>query len=197
MSWTENKIARALVVQFFKRKHLVVVPNCNWTGHECDLLCVTNDLRVIDVEIKISRSDLRADAKKDKWWHRPNNWAFTHDAGGFAKHGPPAPDVNLGWPPKVWKHYYVMPSDIWTAELLDSLPSPHSGILLLKPSEHHASGMSVRVVRPAKPSREATRISPESAIDIARLASLRMWDARVECDDLRQEVGELKKVESS
>lgn len=70
MTWSEHAIARALVRQTFNRKYLVVVPNCNWTGHECDLLVVTENLRIIDVEIKISRADLKADAKKEKWWHR-------------------------------------------------------------------------------------------------------------------------------
>lgn len=56
MTWNANLIAGALARQFFQRKHLVVVPQCNWTGHECDLLVVTTDLRVIDVEIKVSRA---------------------------------------------------------------------------------------------------------------------------------------------
>src|SRR5690554_6203769 len=70
MKWSEKRIARELAINFFNRKHLVVVPNCNWTGYEADVLAVTTDLRLIDVEIKISRADLKADAKKDKWWHR-------------------------------------------------------------------------------------------------------------------------------
>jgi hypothetical protein len=183
MDWTESSIARTLVVQFFKRKHLVVVPNCNWTGHECDLLCVTNDLRIIDVEIKISRGDLRADAKKEKWWHRPNNWAFTHYEGRGAKHGPPAPDVKLSWPPKIWKHYYAMPAEIWTDDLKESMASDKSGVLLLR--KNREGQPAVRVVRPAKPIRDAEKIGADMAINIARLASLRMWDAKIELDELR------------
>ena len=37
--------------------------------------------------------------------------------------------------------------------------------------------MRIRVRRPAKPCRGAEPISPAAAVDIARLASLRMWDA--------------------
>lgn len=62
MKWTEKTIARALAQQTFNRKYLVVVPNCNWTGYEADILAVTENLRLIDVEIKISRADLKADA---------------------------------------------------------------------------------------------------------------------------------------
>ena len=65
-AWSEQLIARTLARQTFEKKNLVIVPNCNWTGNECDLLVVTPDLRIIDVEVKISRSDLKADTKKNK-----------------------------------------------------------------------------------------------------------------------------------
>ena len=64
LPWSENLIAATLARQIFHRKHLVVVPNCSWPGSECDLLVVTPSLRIIDVEIKISRADLLADTKK-------------------------------------------------------------------------------------------------------------------------------------
>lgn len=50
--WNERKIATLLATRFFNNKYLVVVPNCNWTGYECDLLAVTENLRIIDIEIK-------------------------------------------------------------------------------------------------------------------------------------------------
>src|SRR5690606_27073605 len=121
MKWSEKRIARELAIQFFNRKHLVVVPNCNWTGYEADVLAVTTDLRLIDVEIKISRADLKADAKKDKWWHR-HSFMLGED--------PPAPDAR-SHPPKVWKHYYLLPFEIWTQGLEESLPSEASGILFI------------------------------------------------------------------
>jgi len=68
VNWTEQSIARAIALQTLDRKCVVLVDNCSWTGHECDVLGVTRDLRIIDVEVKISRADLKADARKDKWW---------------------------------------------------------------------------------------------------------------------------------
>jgi hypothetical protein len=65
VKWSEYNIARAIALQTLARKCVVLVDNCNWTGHECDVLGVTTDLRIIDVEVKISRADLKADAKKD------------------------------------------------------------------------------------------------------------------------------------
>lgn len=169
--WSENQIARALALQFFHRKCLVVVPNCNWTGNECDLLCVNPDLRIIDIEIKISRSDLRADAKKYKWWkeHFASTNPKWHEMQG------PMPEPRE-WPPRVWKHYYALPAEIWSDDLAESLPSDSSGIILLSETKR-AGEIKIACHRRAKPNKAAQKLPPEAAVSIARLASLRMWDA--------------------
>jgi hypothetical protein len=178
-------IGRALAQQTFQKKYLVVVPNCNWTGYEADLLAVTENLRLIDVEIKISRADLKADAAKEKWVKR------THIGYGpevrEEKNGrllrvwrPSLWDtLRLEWPHSIWKHYYALPAEIWTDSLFESLGSPASGVLLLKEGP---GGLVVKVARKSKPNREAQPISAASAVGIARLASLRMWDAYAQLD---------------
>ena len=157
--WSEGMIAAAIGQQVLDRKCLLLMDRCNWTGHECDVLAVTQNLRIIDVEIKISRADFKADAKKDKWWHRMA-WDALRE-----------PRTH---PPKVWKHYFAMPEDIWSDALVKFLPSPASGVIVLS---RVGSNVLARVRRRAVPARDAHRISPEAAIDIARLANLRMWDA--------------------
>lgn len=187
MTWSETSIARALARQTFNRQHLVVVPNCGWTGHECDLLVVTANLLVIDVEIKISRADLKADAKKDKWWHRGHaEW------DGVARCWGPRPgDARREWPRKVWKHYICCPKDIWAPDLLACLPSPASGVILVAERNHDRANrmptLELTVERRAKPCRDAKAISPEQAVDIARLASLRMWDTYEAMDRMRED----------
>lgn len=166
MIWTETSIARALALQIFNRQHLVVVPNCNWTGYECDLLVVTQDLRIIDVEVKISRADFKADAKKDKWWHR-HGWQHYQAS--------PPPATPRQWPPKVWKHYYALPAEIWKAEMVEFI-NPNSGILLLREGRSSIP-VIVDVERRVKANKDAEKISAAAAVDIARLASLRMWEA--------------------
>jgi hypothetical protein len=176
MSWNEFRIAAAISRQTLARRCVVLVDRCNWTGHECDVLAVTADLRIIDVEVKISRADFKADAKKDKWWHRRANWAFQESPYREALPGPPAPDIHRDWPPKVWKHYIAMPAEIWSDELLQFAPSPATGILLVR-EQLGLSTLAIECRRRAMPNKAADKLTPEQVLDIARLANLRMWDA--------------------
>lgn len=174
--WTEASIARAIAFGLFNGRSVLVVPNCNWTGSECDLLVIEPGLRIVDVEIKISRADLRADLKKEKWW-RSRPWSRRACS-----------PVRREWPDKVWKHYYALPKEIWSDELLAAMPAS-SGIILLdadralRQSRHEAAGMLV--TRRAKPNKEAKPISAADAVDLARLASLRMWSALRQAEQAR------------
>jgi hypothetical protein len=55
------------VAGYFNYRKNIIVPNVSWgIGlHECDLLVIRDSGYAIEVEIKISKSDLRADAKKE------------------------------------------------------------------------------------------------------------------------------------
>lgn len=170
-TWSEGRIARAICRQTLQSKCIVLVDRCNWTGHECDVLAVTQDLRIIDVEIKISRADLKADAKKDKWWHRLSYEEAQQRGVDFWQHREP-----VQHPRKVWKHYYALPAEVWADSLFEFLPSPASGVLVVS-EQRTTTTLAVRCVRRAIPNRDAARLTPEQAIDIARLANLRMWDA--------------------
>lgn len=159
--WSEAIIAKGLAFKLLNRS-VLIVPNCGWTGHECDLLVIDKSMRIIDVEVKISRSDLKADPKKAKWWAgRP----WSRKAKGPRQ-----------WPDKVWKHYYALPKEIWDAKLLATLPEP-SGVVLVSPDSRFSGGLLVDIIRHAKPCKEAKPISPADAIDLARLTSLRLWNS--------------------
>lgn len=133
---------------------------------------MTTDLRIIDVEVKISRADLRADAGKAKWWHH---------RGYNPHHEPTPPGVLREHPPRVWKHYYAMPASIWEPGLLDCLASPASGVLLVDVTRH--GYIFARCERRAKPARDAYRLTNQQVMEIARLANLRMWSAYDKLDD--------------
>lgn len=181
--WSERLIAGEISRQTLAKKCVVLVDRCNWTGHECDVLGVTTDLRVIDVEIKISRADLRADAGKEKWWHRQGG-----SYNPVTRRYDDPPGRAREWPPRVWKHYYALPADIWSDDLVAALPSPRSGILLVSRGSSVWAPVVVRCLRRATPCRDATRLTADAVMDIARLANLRMWDAYREAAQLRHEV---------
>lgn len=167
--WTEFEIASTLAMDFFNKENLVVVDNCGWSGHEADILVVTRDLRLIDVEIKISRADLKADAQKNKWKHY-----------GVWSKAPMLPNGHVSHPHKIWKHYYALPEEIWKPELLECLPSVKSGVVLLRRDILKNGKTFVRytVVRRAVPFRDSLKLSTADVLNVARLASLRMWTHR-------------------
>lgn len=54
------------VVNLLDYRRHEIVPNVSWgiVNHECDLLCLDGNGRFTEIEIKISRSDLKADFSK-------------------------------------------------------------------------------------------------------------------------------------
>lgn len=152
-------------------KFLCVVDNCNWTGHECDLLVVASKLRVIDVEIKISRADLKKDRDKDKWFAYVGTW-------------PDSKRQRVEWPRCTWKHYYALPADLWKPELLE-LCNPRSGVLVVTANGHNPKFWRVDHIKRAQPRKDNKPLEPAAVAGIARLASLRMWDAYAAVDLLR------------
>lgn len=169
MKWTAKVIGRALAFQVFHRNALVVVPNTSWPGSECDLLVVRPNLKLVDVEVKISRSDLKADAAKEKWLHP---WDPRVEGWGV----PPDQRVRKprDYPLRIWKHYFALPEEVWKDGLEADIP-PVSGIILMR--SHKDGRIGAWMHRQARPNKEAEPISQADVIDIARLASLRMWEA--------------------
>ena len=58
----EEKLAR-----FFNYRQNIIVPNISWGFyiHECDLLILRRSGHLLEVEIKVSRADLKKDQKKE------------------------------------------------------------------------------------------------------------------------------------
>ena len=167
--WYAAKIIRALHLQTF-RGSVICVPNCYYTGYECDLLVVRESLKLVDVEVKISRSDLKSDIHKDKWWNHSQSWAY-----GDNKRPDP---VRREWPPRIWKHYYAMPKEIWKPELEAAIPSA-SGILLMNRSvdRYEREFISVEHYRRAKTNPAAQPIDVAGMRKIAYLSNVRMIEA--------------------
>src|SRR5688500_4528407 len=64
--WTERTIQNALYCHCAIKRHELIVPNSGLFGWESDLISVTKAGFIYEFEIKITRSDFRADAKKTR-----------------------------------------------------------------------------------------------------------------------------------
>jgi hypothetical protein len=181
--YTEANIVNALAHNTFKGA-LCVVPNTLWTGYEADLLVVTKNLRALDVEVKISRTDLRADREKGKW--RSSGMERIDGRYVFTEPRP------LEWPRSIFRHYYAIAAPVWRDELLADI-QPASGVLTVElwetsPANMRAGVCRIDVKRRAKSNPAAEPLELSQVVDIARLASLRYWTARLELDRHRAEV---------
>ena len=74
-----------------------------------------------------------------------------------------------------------MPRKIWTPDLYEQI-NEASGLLLI--TDGLRGELSISCERRARPDRQADKITAGDAVDIARLASLRMWDAYSALDNL-------------
>jgi hypothetical protein len=173
--YSEGLIGSALARATFK-DCVLVVDRCSWPGDECDLLVVTPSLRVVDVEIKVSRADLKRDREKDKWHEF---LSYEHQRALTAQLGrrPTRAECRRPreWPRRVWKHYYAVAAPIWKDELLEHC-NPTSGVLVVELGRR-GQCISLDVKRRAKPRPDHEPLKPEQVVAIARLAGLRMWDA--------------------
>lgn len=174
MKWTAREVSRSIYLGAFNAKHLVMLPNCYFPGSECDLLVVRSDLRLMEVEVKISRSDLKADAGKDKWFDRPGTWPWgTERPAGTA----------LTHPRRIWKHYYALPHSLWKDDLADFI-QPTSGVILMREG---GTKPYCHIHRQAKPNKNCDRIGLEDLCQIARIATERMWRSFDEQDEFRRQ----------
>lgn len=168
--YTADRIAAALARHTFAGA-LCVVDRCTALGNECDLLVVTRNLRAIDVEVKISRADLKAERSKSKWFEPPPyDW--------FARSRERPAPTPRDWPQNTWKHYYAVAAPIWRDDLLEHC-KPKSGVVTVQLREdgslHH-----INVKRRCTANRANVSMDHGTVVDIARLASLRMWNAYAE-----------------
>jgi hypothetical protein len=161
----------------FHRRRWFVVPNVSWgwgLGYEADLICVNPGGHAVEVEIKVSRSDLRADAKKNKWaaW-RPGNTEGAVFRRGTLDH-------------RIWKFYYAVPQQLVADCLALEGGWPGAGILAV------AADHTVTMVRRPMPITATRLVTPDELVKLGHLAAMRYWDQRLDNHRLRDEIQSLR-----
>lgn len=159
--WTEERMQNALVERgnLFDFTRYAVVPNVSYAvlqRGEADLLCLSKSGTFHEVEIKVSRTDLRADAKK-RFGHQNSMVSYTW----FAVPVELEPDAIEIVP----KRYGIVVVD-----------RPHA----LSPKAWLRDRNETRVVRPAKRFLMPGARKPTDAeiIKFLRTGVIRMWSKR-------------------
>ena len=145
MKTIEVEIALA---SYFDYRRNLIVPNISWgLGiHECDLFILSQSGYATEVEIKISKSDLKADAKK---WHN-------HES-------------NL-----IKKLYFAIPEKL--AEHIQYIPERAGVIVLKRYKDTKTTDyLLCSILRKPKPNKHARKLTDEERYKVARLGALRIW----------------------
>jgi len=135
---------------YFDYRTNLIVPNVSWgmNIHECDLLVVTKAGYCTEVEIKVTRADLRADAKK---WHGHNS-------------------------PMLKSLWFALPD--YLDHCLEFVPARAGILLVrAEPNIRgvYPHFPRIRVVRNPEINKNAPKLTESQRYKVARLGALRIW----------------------
>jgi hypothetical protein len=142
------------VAELFNFRLNIIVPNVYWglgLKHECDMIVVSPAGFATEIEIKISRSDFKADFKKN------NEKYGSGDLKGWGHYSS-----------KIKKFYYAVPHDL---NIEDLLP-PRTG--LIKVYNFHRA----KIIYPAKVNHEARRLNKDEIDKLLHLGCMRIWSLK-------------------
>lgn len=166
---TEAEIQRALNQSF--RKSMAVIPNVYLFGEESDLLRIMKNGWVVEYEIKLSRSDFRADFRR-KGKHKYMAERVVEPASYWYKNNhnhrtAQSPEVAKSWTiPN--RFVFVCPEGLLTVE---DMPE-YAGLYYVK-------GMQVRKVK-SPPLLHREKIGEGSLKRLVSVLSHRLWDLKLE-----------------
>jgi len=157
-----------LVADFFKPRINLVVPNVSWGfhgHHECDLFVITKSGYAYEIEIKISKSDLLADQKKNHN-HRSN---YIRDL------------------------YFAIPEHL--LPFTDAIPARAGILVIsAEPRTYYGRKkygsdwfFKVGVHRPAVSNTRAPKLTDKDRYCLARLGALRIWGLKKKLNKLKRE----------
>ena len=165
MSKLNSADIEVAVAKYFKPRTHLIVPNISWgmNIHECDLLILNGSNYAVEVEIKISKSDVKADLKKGHG-HKSN---------------------------RIKRLFFAIPEHLNTPDVIELIPE-RAGIFVVSErypvyqSGYGADSTKVSyymqprctVIRNAKINKEARPFTDGERIEMGRLGMLRYWNIR-------------------
>jgi len=137
------------IAEWLGVRERLTVPNVSWglNMHECDLLTLNKSGYASEIEIKVSKSDLKADANKSHL-HRSNRIRYL---------------------------YFAMPKGMACCE--EFVPVQAGIVLVSNDGDGYGYKLRYRceLVRRPITNKYARKFTPEEISDLARLGTLRIW----------------------
>lgn len=136
------------VSKYFGIRQNIIVPNISWglLSHEVDLLVVRKSGIAIEIEIKISLQDFKADFKKQHHHQERLN--------------------------RITEFYYAMPETLY--EKCKDLIPPEAGILTCNRGSWEGAKVYVKKVRRSIRIKNAKKLTTEEQFKVAQLGCLRI-----------------------
>ena len=140
-----------IVARYFNIRQHIIVPNVSWglDIHECDLLVVTKSGYATEVEIKVSKSDLKKDATK-KHAHSSKKIKYLYFA----------------IPEKLEKFIDLIPSHAGIMVVREYTPIPTTYF-------RHSHYLSI--LRQPEPTPHCRPLTESEVSNLGRLGSMRIW----------------------
>ena len=149
----EEKLAR-----FFNYRQNIIVPNISWGFyiHECDLLILRRSGHLLEVEIKVTRADLKKDQRKEHGHIDHNN--------------------------RIKELWFAIPE--YLQDSIDCIPE-RAGILVLSRNNDMGPHLNCRVIKEARVNNQAVKLCLDEKLAIARLGTLRIWSLKRKIIDMK------------
>lgn len=160
--WTSDEIEIAVANHFGVRQN-IIVPNVSWgfgyLGHECDLLVLSGSGYLTEIEIKVSKSDLKRDLQK----------SHNHKS-----------DL-------IKSLYFAVPIEL-LEYAIEILPSEYGIITIEVISEGNNSFNKASIKRVSKIRNKYRKISDNEAMQLTRLGCMRIFTLKSKIIGLREMV---------
>ncbi len=149
------------VARMFGVRANLIVPNASWGAgiHECDLLICSSAGYLTEVEIKVTKADLKKDGEK-RHAHKSAKIKFL---------------------------FFAIPIQVYErkTEEIEALVPQQAGILVVSKSEIYST-YNVDVRRKPTKNRMARSLSQIERYELARLGALRIWDLKKRLQKVRE-----------
>ena len=142
----EEKLAR-----YFNPRQNIIVPNVSWGFyiHECDLLVLRKSGHLLEIEIKISKADLKKDAEKSH------------------KH--------IDYYDRVRELWFAIPD--YLQDCIEYIPE-RAGVIIVNKNHDWGTYLNCKEIRQPKINTKAEKLCENEKLMLARLGTMRIWSLK-------------------